>query len=204
MSSIIFMISLLGFISLLIRFKSSQSNKQSEENTKSFWAKEREANSIRKKDISNLPYIVVPLDSLPFHDTDDISISRYQDTIRKLAERELLNLSTQTNTDLKLNYGAANLPFLTNCDTGYTELIKTLQQWGKALYDSNNITDAKTVLEFAIACKTDIAASYILLGNIYLSANNTEQISLLLESAKEMNSPNKKTAITHLQNILQQ
>lgn len=193
---------ILGFLSVLIKTSSSKSKKITEESSKSFWEKEREANFARKKDISNLPYITIPIESLPFKDTDDSNINRYQAAIKALAGRKLLNLSNQTNTELKLKYGAANLPFLMDCDTGYTDLIKALQLWGKALFDSNNPGEARIVLEFAVACKTDIAASYSLLGDIYASTNNTEQIKSLLESAKEINSPNKNNIINYLENLL--
>lgn len=193
---------ILGFISILIRSSSSKTNKNRENAAKTFWDKERESNFVRKKDISNLPYIIIPMESLPFQDTDNSDINRYQDTIKRLADRKLLNLSSQTNTDLKLAYGAANFPFLMDCDNGYTELIRTLQQWGKALYNSNNLSDARTVLEFAVVCKTDIAASYTLLGDIYSSSNSTEQIKSLLEAAKLMNSPNKNNVVSYLKNLL--
>lgn len=199
---IILIFLILGFTSILIRVSSKKSNKHNEESVKTFWEKEREANFVRKKDISNLPYIIIPIDSLPFHDTENSNITRYQDAIKKLAGRKILNLSNQTNTELKLKYGAANLPFLVDCDTCYTELIKTLQLWGKALFDSNNPQDARIVLEFAIACESDITASYSLLGDIYASENNTEQIKSLLESAKEINSPRKNNIISYLENIL--
>jgi tetratricopeptide (TPR) repeat protein len=202
MLAVISVFLILGFTSILIRSSSAKSEKHNEESARTFWEKERDANFVRKKDISNLPYITIPLDTLPFHDTDNSNITMYQDTIKKLAEKKILNLSNQTNTELKLQYGAANLPFLMDCDTRYTELIKTLQLWGKTLFDSNNPQDAKIVLEFAIACKTDIAASYSLLGDIYALTNNTEQIKSLLESAKEINSPRKNNIISHLENIL--
>lgn len=202
MPTIILIIFILGSISILIRSSAARTNKNREEAARTFWTKEREANFVRKKDISHLPYIIIPIESLPFKDTDNSTIKRCQDTIKQLADRKLLNLSNQSNTELKLSYGAANFPFLMDCDTGYTELIKALQQWGKALYDSNNLLDAKTVLEYAITCKTDISASYTLLGDIYSSLNSTEQIKPLLESAKDMNSPHKNAVITYLEDIL--
>lgn len=193
---------ILGFMSVLIRTSSAKSKKYEDESSKTFWDKEHEANFARKKDISNLPYIIIPIESLPFQVTEDSTINRYQDAIKTLAGKKLLNLSSQTNTELKLIYGAANLPFLMDCDTRYTELIKTLQFWGKALFDSSSPNEARIVLEFAVACKTDIAASYSLLGDIYASTNNTKQIETLLESAKEINSPHKNKIINYLENLL--
>ena len=51
--------------------KSSRENQQKKE---SFWDRERKANVSRKKDISLLNYIIIPLERLPFIDTDDDEI----------------------------------------------------------------------------------------------------------------------------------
>ena len=40
-----------------------------------------------------------------------------EDSISKL--QPILNLSGKTNTDLKMEYGPANLPFLTECDNNF-------------------------------------------------------------------------------------
>lgn len=193
---------ILAFTSLLIRSRSSKSERMSETLTKSFWEKEREANSVRRKDISNLPYITIPLDSLPFHESSNPSIIRCQDKIRNLATLQILNLSGMTNTDLKLKYGAANLPFLINCDTYYTELVKNLYQWGKALYDENLINDSQTVLEFAVNCQTDVMSTYTLLGDIYSSQLNRDGIHNLIQTIQDIHSPNKVSALNHLESLL--
>ena len=127
---------------------------------------------------------------------------RYQEKIQNLASLKILNLSGLTNTELKLQYGAANLPFLINCDTYYTELVKNLYQWGKALYDENSVYDSQAVLEFAVNCNSDIAATYTLLGDIYSSQSNKEGVRNLILKAQKINSPNRTNVITHLENLL--
>lgn len=193
---------MLAISSLYIKAKYSKSKKEDEQVTQSFWERERAANSIRKKDISNLPYINVDLEHLPFKESTDNKLVRYQEAVKRLAGQKILNLSGMTNTDLKIQYGAPNLTALIACDTNFTELSKSLQQWGKYLYDSANMQDAKIVLEYAIACKTDIAATYSLLGTIYYNEQNQEGLKRLIESVKTINSPNKESAANTLKQFI--
>ena len=61
--------------------KSSRDNSQRKE---SFWDRERRANVSRRKDISSLNYISIPLNQLPFIDTDDDEILEYHKSINRL------------------------------------------------------------------------------------------------------------------------
>lgn len=204
MAVIIIIFLVLACTSLLIRTSYSRSKKENDENTQSFWERERAANFVRKKDISNLPYITVDMNKLPFKETNNATLNRCQDAIKRLENKKILNLSGKTNTDLKISYGAGNLTFLIDCDTNFTQLSKGLQQWGKSLYDSSNMSDAKSVLEYAIACKTDISASYTLLGDIYYKEANLEGINNLIQAVSEINSLTKAPAIEYLTELLNQ
>ena len=100
---------------------------------KRFWEKEAEANSVRKKDITFLNYIDIPLESLPFIHTDDDELNEYQNIVKDLAGKRILNLGGISNTDLKLEYGPANLPELMQYDDNYNTLTATLAKWGSRL-----------------------------------------------------------------------
>ena len=52
------------FLVILTYFLRKNSRMEKEKQEK-FWEREREANGIRKKDLSSLPYLNIPLDSLP-------------------------------------------------------------------------------------------------------------------------------------------
>ncbi len=96
---------------------------------KSFWARESEANSVRRKPLDGLPYIKIPLESFPTHLLNaDATVLECIEVIESLTSEKILNLTGWTNTDLKLEYGAANITALSEYDQNYTLLVRTLQK----------------------------------------------------------------------------
>ena len=169
--------------------------------SKEFWDKETEANQVRKKDISSLNFIKIPLDTLPFDDNPDDELNRLQEMIKKLSTKQIVNLTGKSNTDLKLEYGAANLPSLSEYDQNFTLLARTLNQWANYLYDHGKPLDAQTVLEFGISCKTDVSQSYFLLAKIYMEYGQPEKIDFLIQSADSLETLMKNSIISSLKSI---
>ena len=120
------------FLGLFIIFLSvaayyrKRATAQQKKVTEDFWSREDQANQIRRKDISNLPYITIPLEKFPIGISDDEELTDYENDLKTLASRKILNLSHQSNTDLKLAYGPANLPALSEYDQNYTTLLRNL------------------------------------------------------------------------------
>ena len=71
-----------------------------------FLEKEREANSVRKQPLTDLEYIDIDLGSFPTIETDDEYILERINTLQVLAgpDNKIVNLSSYSNTDLKLKY----------------------------------------------------------------------------------------------------
>ena len=96
------------FLGLFIIFLSvaayyrKRATAQQKKVTEDFWSREDQANQIRRKDISNLPYITIPLEKFPIGISDDEELTDYENDLKTLASRKILNLSHQSNTDLKL------------------------------------------------------------------------------------------------------
>lgn len=90
----------------------------------SFWSKEKASNFARKKDISELDYLEVDQNLLPWDDQADGAIQDAQDDVREILKRPILNLQGMSNADIKLNYGIANFEILSACDQNYTRLIR--------------------------------------------------------------------------------
>ncbi len=197
---IIFTLILFIWIGILHHLK-NRANKSEENMSKEFWNKERMANDVRRKDISTLSYIHIPLEQLPFQDTKDPDLQEYQDTIRHLAEQKILNLNGISNTDLKLQYGPANLDLLIEYDTNYTTLIRTLSNWGQYLYTKDQINDSRIILEYGIACNTDIKNNFILLAKIYQRNMENDKITNLIKQAESLNTLMKSSIISSLQSI---
>lgn len=175
--------------------KSSKSNKKAHED---FLLREQKANLTRRQNIDSLDYITIPLKSLPFLENCSEKISSSQETVKKLADKRILNLSGITNTDLKLKYGAANLPALSSYDENFTILINTLNAWADSLIEEGMTDKAITVLEYAIQAGSDSSRTYLTLANEYVKSGDNYKIAELIEQAKNLNTLTKDSIIKKL------
>lgn len=112
--------------------------------------------------------------------------------------KRLVNLGGKTNTQLKLEYGAANLTELTAYDENFTNYIVYLNTLGEALMRSDRIQDATWVLEYAIGIGSDISFSYVNLASIYTQTERPEKIDELYKLAENINSLSKENIIQKL------
>lgn len=177
-----FIIILLSLFSLF-RNRSRRAIKDSQD---SFWEKEQRANLTRKQDISGLDYIQIPLDTFPIGKYSQEKLTALERTLTELSSRKILNLSGISNTDLKLQYGAANLNILSDCDTNFTTLARTLADYGEQLASLGNWQEAITVLEFGILCKTDVSKNYTLLGSLYKAHGESGKLQELINTVEGM------------------
>lgn len=183
---------------LWLWYEIRKTNKRAKEDTEAFWKNENSSNSARRKDISNLDYFTITFDRLPMEDHADETINSYRDTLRKLSEKKLLNLTGITNTELKYQYGAANIKLLSEYDNNYIIFVSILQKWADRLYTRGSVEDAKKVLEYAISCHTDVSKSYRLLANIYKEQNTLDKISHLIEIIPDTKMISKELLIEEL------
>ena len=157
-----------------------------------FWKREREANFVRKKSLDDLEYISVPLSSFPMDvATDDDIIASCHRELKSLDGEKIVNFTGYTNTDLKLAYGTANITVLTQYDQNYTLFVRTLQEFGKRLYELGYHDEALTVLEYAVSTRTDISGTYYLAASIYHEKGQTDKIRHLLFVADTLQSAMK-------------
>lgn len=192
---------LASFILFLIWFTARMHvQKKKEKNFNAdFWKKEAEANAVRRKPLDQLHYITIPLSGLPLNDSGSEKIRECVCIIQDLSGKKIVNLNGISNTDLKLTYGAPNLPLLSEYDENFTLLISTLQKWASLLYDAGQTAEAQTVLEFAVSAGSDISGSYKLLASIYRDHQEEQKIQDLIRSASELSSPMKDIIVRTLQ-----
>ena len=189
---------------LLFRVKTKQSSKEENKSIEEFLTREQEANFTRKKDISNLEYISVNMEILPFSDTTDEYEIQLENNVKKFADKKLLNLSGLTNTDIKLLYGSANLDILSSYDQNYTLLLRDLNKWGAYLFQKERYSDSKTVLEYALSLGSDITETYTTLAKIYLSEDSPEKVQKLIEQISESDAYLKDSIKLSLIKLLQE
>ncbi len=183
---------------LWIHYQKARTDRSAARDSEAFWEKERQANLTRKKDISNLDYITVPINNLPFPETDQEEISDIQKHILNLASGKIVNFTGISNTDLKLQYGAANINILMEYDKNYLELVRSLYRYGKLLYDCGNKDEAAAILEYALSINTDVSANYTLLATIYKEKNEIDRINYVISCAEELTSMTKKALLSNL------
>ena len=185
------------FLGLFIIFLSvaayyrKRATAQQKKVTEDFWNREDQANQIRRKDISNLPYITIPLEKFPIGISDDEELTDYENDLKTLASRKILNLSHQSNTDLKLAYGPAN----------YTTLLRNLVAYADCLIKNGFKAEAVPVLEFGISIDSDIRANYTLLAELYKEQGNASKIQELIDKAAALDSMMRSAILEQLHTL---
>lgn len=160
----------------ILKYKLRTLEKKEHEQTEAFIRRERKASLPIKRDMSDLTFITIPITKLPMQEDATPKAASYQNTIKELYTMKICNLSSLSNTDLKLKYGAGNLNELMEYDQNYTLLIRTLADWGTWLYENQFTKDAQIVLEYAKDCNSDIKKNYATLAKIYKSQEQYDKI----------------------------
>lgn len=184
---------------LLISITIKRQSKNKKLNDDAFWDREKQANSVRKKSLEGLKYISIPLERFPTHLLNDQPrVLECIETLQALTSQKIVNLTGFSNTDLKLEYGTANINLLTEYDQNYTVLIRTLQKWADLLLESGCEREAADLMEFAVLTGSDISRTYYLLADYYSSHGRAERIGFLISSADALRSLNKAKILKHL------
>ena len=194
-----FLSSLIVFC-LVIALTNRRHKKMIEKYEKEFWDREARANNTRKKSLANRTYISIPDFLLPERFMpENEEVSALFETLRELSGQKIVNLTGYTNTDLKLEYGTANITCLSEYDQNYTLLARSLQRLAEILYTNARIAEARAVLEFAVSTGTDVSHSYYLLADIYDADGEYDKKAALIEKADALRSTMKNVIVRTLQ-----
>lgn len=165
-----------------------------------YWDRENRANFTRKKPLDNLNYITIPqnlIDMRPAGMTGEVGAILSE--LADLSASKIVNFTGYSNTDLKLEYGTANITILSEYDVHYTNLVTLLQKLAEKLHESGEDALAIQTLEFAVSTGTDVSKSYYLLADLYNESGAAEKIPSLIQSAEQINSLSKDNIIRRLQ-----
>lgn len=190
---------------LVLNHNIRKNKNKDEKSVKSYLAREDHANSTRRKDLSNLPYIEVPLNTLPLDITlndekKQLQISNYIKEILFLSEKQMLNLIGISNTELKEAYGPSNLELLTVYDQNYSRYIRNLHLLAECIYEEYP-DKAVAVWEYCLSIGTDISGTYALLGKHYADTNNKEEFLKLYDYIPSKTTISGKTIISKLDKL---
>lgn len=198
---------ILIFFILFIIWVNVKTKRGTENNSKwdtAYWEKERKASFVRRKDISDLDYITISEEELPFSDTAEGEEKYRQDEVRRTLSCKSLNLSGMSNADIKLKYGTANFPELSMYDQNYILLIRNLGLWGSYLHKNCEGQDsrAKIILERAVSLGSDIKDTYVSLTEIYLAEHHPEKVQELIRHVEDSDFDLKTSLLRTLHELL--
>ncbi len=183
------------------RVKMHQNNSDTDARNDAFWAREEQANFARARDISTLNYLSVSEDDLPFSSPStqpDERGAALEERVRETSQRKMINLSAYSNTDLKEQYGIVHLEELSNCDQNFLFFIRALANWGTYLYEQENFSSAKQVMEYSKSIGSDISTVYTTLGNIYAREGCLEKVDQLIADVENSNFALKTSILRQL------
>lgn len=170
-----------------LKFYIKKNHKLGEKAEREFWEKEYRANSVRKKSLDGLNYIKFPFDKLPSAESfGENNVPESLVVLRSLEGRKMVNLNGISNTDLKLEYGTANITTLSEFDNNYTLFAKYVYELALCLYDLNRKEEALFLLEETIPTGTDSLSHYRLLADIYREMGQTNKLNRLKEAAEAL------------------
>lgn len=182
---------------LVLQLCLRRNSKNTPEADKAFWERERKANGVRRKNIDNLDYIVIP-GTLPAIDSSNPDIVKLQKKLEQLRDKKILNLTGYSNTDLKMEYGVGNFALLAEYDENYTTLVRTLAALGQLLLKEGLDAEAVSFLEYGIQCNTDITANYTLLAEYYHKNGMDGRIDELVAAAQDLKALSKNVILEKL------
>ncbi|MGN0415723.1 MAG: hypothetical protein ACI4FX_09550 [Agathobacter sp.] len=176
----VFLASFIIFV-LILNYFIHKSNNSRQDSEDSFWDREQKANFTRRKDISNLNYITIPPEIIPENLHTDS-----EKKLKELTTQKMLNLTGMTNTDLKLQYGAANLEALSEYDNHFTTFVQTVPVYAKELTEAGQTKEAQALLEFAVSCRADSRSIFTQLADLYRQSGQADLIHGLIDSAEKL------------------
>lgn len=198
-------LSLLGLFIIafaVVSYFRKRHDKYQQETDERFWERELAANHVRRQDISNLPYISIPFEDFSIGAFSDEKITELETALKDFSDKKILNLSGQTNTDLKMQYGPANLAALTEYDQNFTDLLHTLSDYSNRLLELEHNDAAVSVLEFCVDIGSDVSTHYTTLANCYKKSNKTDKLSDLRTKAASLDSLMKSSILQKLDHII--
>ena len=186
----------------LVSFFRKRHDRFQQDTDERFWERESEANLVRRKDISGLSYINIPFEDFSIGVFSDEKLAETEQHLQTFSEKKILNLTGLTNTDLKMQYGPANLPTLMEYDQNFTDMLLALTDYSNRLIELGHMNAAIPVLEFCINAGSDVSSHYAVLGNYYKAGGQTAKLEDLRDKASALNSLTKTSILQKLDTIL--
>lgn len=159
---------------------------------KDFFEEERQANSVRKKEIPENIYYTPEnafLQDLINESSPNERVLKALNDAYKKSQRKMLQFNKPlTNNEIKYAYGTANLERIISYEQNYESYLRALSTLAKAFMESGNLDTADTVLLKAIEMKPMFFEPYGLLISIYSEKCEKNKLIELQRRTNDMES----------------
>lgn len=122
--------------------------------------------------------------------------------LKAFSDKKILNLNGLSNTDLKEQYGVANLNTLEEIGDNFDSMSKIIAEIAEKRFEIKDYSVVITLLEFLVSKKTDLSKAYIILGDAYSETNKYSKIPDLITIVKELHLPLEKKILDSLSSHL--
>jgi hypothetical protein len=154
------------------------------------------ANHVNTNGTIVIGYSDIPIDALD-------ELEEYHNRLLSLSQKKIVNFTGKSNTDLKLEYGVANLNNLISYDENYTSLVQTIHYLAVCYHRIGFLKIAKEYLDFAISTHSDMCSSYMLLAKIDYKLGLNNDLDLLVKSTDSIPGSQKVTIDRKLKEFYQ-
>lgn len=180
---------LFGFI---IQRAIRRSNHMTEKEKREFWEREARAEHTPPSSIENLKWIHFP-EKLPLDIKCSSSKAKsLEDTLSSLKGKRIVDLSSYSNTELKLTYGTENITILSKADSNYLVLMRTLDSLAE-IYKKEGFDDENAaLLQFAVDSGSESVQHFEELAEYYFQHENIKALRHLQELSQDL--PNNRQA----------
>lgn len=178
---------LFGFI---IQRAIRRSNHMIEKEKREFWEREERADHTPPSSTDNLNWIHFP-EGLPIDIKCSSSKAKsLEDTLSSLKNKQIVNLSSYSNTELKLAYGTENITVLSRADSNYLVLMRTLDSLAE-IYKKEGFDDENAaLLQFAVDSGSESVQHFEVLAEYYFQHENINALRRLQELSRDL--PNNR------------
>lgn len=198
---IVYMICFCIFAAWLF-YEQRKSQKMDDKASEDFWSREQRANSTRNKDISQLPLLQADVSEIPDAGSDDESVIYYIGLLRENIKQPMIDLSSYSNTDLKLAYGVGNFKTLCGYDENYHAFLQNLTNLALAYSQAGLYEPAAESFRLALRFGSQKVSDYTGLAKAYLSLDEPEKVSALIRETESGDYPRKSSIVTALREVL--
>lgn len=182
-------------------YEQQKSKKIQEKQTAEFWEREARANATRNKDTSDIPMIEVTESMLPVVSCNDESVNYYLELLKDNIRQPMADLSSYSNTDLKLAYGVGNFKTLSEYDENYTIFLQNITNLARSCGRCDAWEDAAAVYRFALSCGSMKSIDYSGLADCYKHLGTPEKIRDLIHELEEKDHPHSASIIQELSSM---